>query len=63
MPSAVVSDWSDGPMGPGFLILFPRNRIVSYDGAPLPKIKKKDFSSRKEDTELVALMMLMREQC
>jgi hypothetical protein len=62
-PSISDSTWLKGPMGPGFFILFPKNIPLFYDGAPLPKEDIKDTKTRKRDIELLALLMLMREQC
>ena len=61
MPLATITDWSFGPMGPGWFLLHPSSRNVFYDGAtPLEEEKKPDF---ERDVEALALVLLMGDRC
>ena len=65
MPVFVVTDWANGPMGPGFFILFRAHVDVFYDGGPMHHLidRPKDKGKLEERFgELFALIMLMREQ-
>ena len=65
MPVFTVTDWSNGPMGPGFFILFRGHKDVFYDGGPMHHLidkSKKTGDLEERFGELFALMMLMREQ-
>lgn len=65
MPQIITQDWANGPMGPGFLVMFRRNIPEFFDGGPMDAlIGKKDgkVDKQKRRDELFAVMMLMREQ-
>ncbi len=62
MPLATITDWSNGPMGSCFFMMFRRNVTFFYDGGDFHSLlgsgddgKKKEYES---DT-LVALSLLM----
>jgi len=63
MPTYTVTDWENGPMGPGFFILFPRHEDRWYDGGiinELIDVDKDDADEERRVGELFALIMLMR---
>jgi len=65
MPTYVVTDWENGPMGPGFFILFPRHDTRWFDGGNFYDYiyePKKAGDEKEKDDVLFALFMLMREQ-
>jgi len=60
MPEVVTRDWEDGPMGPGFFLLFPRNVSFFYDGGEMTALLEEPSADKKKGMdELVALIMLM----
>jgi len=65
MPSALITNWSQGPMGPGFFLLFPRTARVWYDGGPMDAGIDYDLDSSDEEQLgiWIALILLMRAQC
>ena len=66
MPQIITQSWGNGPMGPGFLVMFRRNIPEFFDGGPMNALltKKKDDKAEKQkrEDELFAVVMLMREQ-
>lgn len=65
MPTATITDWANGPMGPGWFIRFPAHVDIFYDGGGMwdllpdvPKTKEQE----KRFTEIIALILLMRAQ-
>jgi hypothetical protein len=65
MPLTITPDWSLGPMGPGFFIKFPRNRVTWHDGGPMEGWLDGDLERKDDeiDTEVAALLMLLRCRC
>ena len=69
MPQAETPSCGNGPMGPGFFMLFPAHADIFYDGGPMDALigddgKKKRKKKRKEhETDiLIALSLMMLEQ-
>ncbi|KKN88359.1 hypothetical protein LCGC14_0249220 [marine sediment metagenome] len=63
MPLVVTSDWNDGPMGPGWFVMLPKNTSIFYDGGPMDDllVGPEGADERKRQDELFALIMLMRQ--
>ena len=64
MPFATITDWRFGPMGPGWMMLFPRNAEVWYDGGPMEvdDLMEEDKLKRgveEADAEMMGLIVLM----
>ena len=61
MPIFVVTDWVNGPMGPGWFVKFPRHRDVWYDGGPPVNLTEDSLGGEdyEKDSEMVALILLM----
>lgn len=62
MPLVTITDWANGPMGPGFFLLYPRHVDIFYDGGPFHALLGNDDRVKKKEQEtdvLVALSLLM----
>ncbi len=65
MPVFTTMDWINGPMGPGFFLLFPANVDIFYDGGGFWELIGQEpgtLERQKRLGELVALVLLMRIQ-
>lgn len=66
MPQIITQDWSNGPMGPGFFMLFRRNIKEFFDGGPMDALLAEDETDeekkRKRQNISFAVAMLMRAQ-
>lgn len=65
MPLLVTTNWADGPMGPGFFLLFSANTAIFYDGGGFFELigqRPGDAERQERFGELVALVILMRHQ-
>lgn len=65
MPLATITDWANGPMGPGWFIKFRANVDIFYDGGgffDLIRDVPKTAEQEKRFTEIIALILLMRAQ-
>jgi hypothetical protein len=65
MPQATITDWANGPMGPGFFLHFPAHRNIWYDGGGMWDYIEHDRTDdgperEKRIGEIVALILLMR---
>ena len=64
MPTYVVTDWVNGPMGPGWFVMFPRHRDAWYDGGPMDWKKEEKRDDIEElDAEILALILMLRCRC
>ena len=64
MPLATIQDWVNGPMGPGFFLLFRKNIDFFYDGGPMDALLGNDDTIKKKEHELnisVATTLLMMD--
>ena len=54
-------DWTRGPVGPGFLMLFANELIQTFGGGRIRRAILDDKCREEESSELLALLMLLRE--